>query len=70
MDDVNVDEVLVTHPIRPPDPLDELAAAVGQLGSLGEGIQQVELGTGQLHRALPDPDLSGLGVQAQVTHGA
>src|ERR1035437_8338279 len=56
--DVNIDEVLFFDPVRSPYPLDELAAGVGELGSLGQGIEQVDLGTGQLHRGLPHLDRS------------
>ena len=68
--DVDVDQVLFSDPVRPPDPLDELAAGESELGSLGQCLEQVELGTGQLHQGLPHLDLSGLRVQAQVAYGA
>src|SRR5450759_5515383 len=68
--DVDVDEVLLSDPVRPPDPLDELAAGESELGSLGQGLEQVELGTGQLHRGLPHLDLSGLRIQPQVANRA
>src|SRR5665811_685638 len=67
---VNVDEMLITHPVRAPDPLDELAAGVGELGSFGQRVQQVELGAGQVHGSLPHVDLPGLRVKAQVSNGA
>src|SRR5450759_5653797 len=54
--DVDVDEVLFSGPVRPPDPFDELAAGEGEFGSLREGLEQVELGTGQLHQGPPHLD--------------
>src|SRR5450756_40620 len=68
--DVDVDQVLFSGPVRPPDPFDELAAGEGEFGSLREGLEQVELGTGQLHQGPPHLDLSGLGVQAQLANRA
>src|SRR5450631_676240 len=68
--DVDVNEVLFPDPVRPPDPLDELAAGEGELGSLGQGLEQVELGTGQLDRGLPYLDLPGLRIQPQVANRA
>src|SRR5450759_772421 len=66
VDHVNVDAVIIPDPAWPPDPFDELLAGVGKLGSLGQCVQQVELGAGELYRGLSQVDLSGLRVQAQV----
>jgi len=54
--DVDVDEVFLSDPVRPPDPLDELASGEGELGPCRQSLEQVELGAGQLHRSLPHVD--------------
>src|SRR5690625_7501007 len=65
MGDVDVDEVLIAHPARPPHRLDELTAGEGHVRAAGEGREDVELGTGQRHGLPVDERLPAQDVDAQ-----
>ena len=58
--DVDVDQVLVADPAAAPDVFDQLGSGERQAGSGGQGIQDVELGAGQLHGYAAEVDLAGL----------
>ena len=64
---LGVDDVVIAEPVSVPDLVDDLATAQRDLRLLGEHVEDVELGPGQLHRLVIQPDLASCGVHSQVT---
>jgi hypothetical protein len=68
--DVHLHQMLITHPVRPPGPLQQLAAAEHDPRPLRQRLQQVELQAGQRHRVAAAANLAGGHIHAQIPEAA
>jgi hypothetical protein len=67
---VHVDQVVLAVPVAAPDAFQERPAAEDHAGPLREGLQQVELQAGQLHRPALETDLAGGRVNHEFAEAA
>jgi hypothetical protein len=68
--DVHLHQMLITHPLGSPGPLQQLAAAEHDPRPLRQRLQQIELQAGQLHRVAAAADLAGGHIHAQIPEAA